>query len=155
MQKAFALVFLGRPKEALVTAMDLDLRDADLGNFYWLLGRAYFTLASASTTRRKDVNKYYHTAIHWLQKCVEENPERWYVRAHLIGAYALAGQLAEPEAKAAIDEYRKKFMKWPLDPDITKWARHQRFKRDAHHDFRAAIKALLKGLEEAKAKGFP
>jgi tetratricopeptide (TPR) repeat protein len=155
MQKAFALVFLGKPKEALATAMDLDLRDADLGNLYWLLGRAYFTLASASTIPRKDVAKYYHNAIHWLQKCVEEDPGHWYVRAHLIGAYALAGRLGEPEAKAAVNEYREKFEAWPLDPTIMKWADHQRFKNDAHDDFRAAIGALLEGLKKARAKGFP
>jgi adenylate cyclase len=155
MQKAFALVFLGRPREALVTAMDLDLRDTDRGNFYWLLGRAYFTLASAPSTPREDVAKYYHNAIHWLQKCVEENPERWYVRAHLIGAYARAGRLEEPGAKAALNEYREKFEAWQLDSAITKWADHQRFNGDAHGDFRAAIVALLEGLKEAQTKGFP
>jgi adenylate cyclase len=153
-QKAFALVFLGRPKAALKTAMAPDLRDADPGNFYWLLGRAYFSLATASGTRSKAAAKYYDDAIQSLQKCVQENPERWYVRAHLIGAYALSGRLGEPEAKAALNEYREFFTHWSLDPAIRKWAYHKRF-RDAHPDFKAAIQELLRGLQIAQAEGFP
>jgi adenylate cyclase len=154
MQKAFALVFLGKPGAALKTAMTLDPRGTDPGNLSWLVGRTYFTLAARSGTRPK-VAKYYDDAIRWLEKCVQENPERWYVRAHLIGAYALAGRLKEPEAKAAIDKYRDKFMDWPLCPAIRNWANHQRFQGDAHGDFRAAIHELLRGLEIARAEGFP
>jgi tetratricopeptide (TPR) repeat protein len=155
MQKAFALVFLGRPKDALKTAKTLDSSGTDPGNLSWLRGRAYFTLAACSGA------KYYDDAIHWLQKCVQENPERWYVRAHLIGAYALAGQLGDSagqlgdsKAQVAINVYCEKFMDWPLYPAIRNWADHQRF-RGAHHDFRAAIDELLRGLKEARTKGFP
>jgi adenylate cyclase len=153
-QRAFALVFLGRPKEALETAKTLDLHDADLGNFYWLLGRAYFTLAAGSGTPPAAAAEYYHDAIQWLQKCVQENPERWYVRAYLIGAYALAGLQGEPEAKVALNKYRETFTDWPLDPAIRSWADHQRF-CGAHGDFQAAIQELLRGLEIAQAEGFP
>jgi tetratricopeptide (TPR) repeat protein len=151
MQKAFALVFLGRPTEALETAQTLDPSGTDPGNLSWLLGRVYFTLAA----RPKAAAKFYGDAIEQLQKCVQENPERWYVGAHLIGAYALAGRLKEPEAEAALNEYRDKFKDWPLDPAIRNWAKHQRF-RGAHRDFRAAINKLLRGLEIAKKEGgFP
>jgi adenylate cyclase len=153
-QKAFALVFLGKPKEALKTAKTLDPSSTDPGNLSWLLGRAHFTAAALSGTRSKVAAKYYDDAIDCLKKCVRENPERWYVRAHLIGAYALAGRLEAPEAEAAIKEYREKFMDWPLYPAIRNWADHQRF-RGAHHNFRAAIDELLRGLKEAQAKGFP
>jgi hypothetical protein len=162
-QKAFAQVFLGNPKDAIVTAVDLGPRGADSDNLNWLLGRAYFSLAEAERpktatapdTPSEAAAKHYDHAIHWLQKSVDESPGRWYVRAHLIGAYARAGRLGEPEAKAALNEYRQKFEAWSLDPVIRNWAGHQRFQGDAHPDFRAAIGALLKGLEEAQAKGFP
>jgi len=77
-------------------------RGPDPGNFYWLLGRAYFTLATASGTPPEAVAKRYHDAIYWLQKSVQESPDRWYVRAHLISAYALTGRLGEREAKATL-----------------------------------------------------
>jgi adenylate cyclase len=155
MQKAFALVFLGKPKDALVMAVDLDPSGTDPGNFYWLMGRAYFSLATAPDTLPEAATKHYDNAIHWLQKSVEESPERWYVRAHLIGAYALAERLEEPGAKAALKEYRKKFQAWSLDPIIKKWAKRQRFHGDAHAHFQAAIQKLLKGLKIAQAEGFP
>jgi TolB-like protein len=156
-QKAFVLVFLGRAKEApplVETAMTLSPRDPDPGNFYWLLGRAYFTLATASSTPPEAVAKHYHDAIHWLQKSVQESPERWYVSAHLISAYALTGRLGEREAKATLNEYRQKFKDRPLDPNIRNWAHQERF-RDAHPDFKLAIQELLRGLQVAQAEGFP
>ena len=155
-QKAFVLVFLGRAKDVpplVETAMTLSPRDPDPGNFYWLLGRAYFTLATASGTPPEAVAKRYHDAIYWLQKSVQESPDRWYVRAHLISAYALTGRLGEREAKATLNEYRQKFKDWPLDPNIRNWASQERF-RDAHPDFKATIQELLRGLQVAQG-GFP
>jgi len=73
----------------------------------------------------------------------------------LIGAYALAKRLEEPGAKAALIEYREKFKAWSLHPVIKNWADHLRFQGDCHDHFKAAIDALLKGLEEAQANGFP
>jgi len=117
------------------------------------LGRAYFTLATASGTPPEAVAKRYHDAIYWLQKSVQESPDRWYVRAHLISAYALTGRLGEREAKATLNEYRQKFKDWPLDPNIRNWASQERF-RDAHPDFKATIQELLRGLQVAQG-GFP
>ena len=154
-QKAFALVFLGKPKDAIVTAVDLGQRGADSDNLNWLFGRAYFSLATDPDTLPEAAAKYYDNAIYWLQKSVEQSPERWYVRAHLIGAYALAKRLEEPGAKAALIEYREKFKAWSLHPVIKNWADHLRFQGDCHDHFKAAIDALLKGLEEAQANGFP
>ena len=134
--------------------MTLSPRYPDPGNFYWLLGRAYFTLATASGIPAEAVAKHYHDAIDWLQKSAKASPERWYVRAHLISAYALAGRLGDREAKAALNEYQQKFQDWPLDPNIKNWARQGRF-RDAHPDFKAAIQELLRGLQIAQAEGFP
>jgi tetratricopeptide (TPR) repeat protein len=154
-QKAFALVFLGNPKDAIVTAVDLGLRGADSDNLNWLLGRAYFSLATVPGTLPEVAAKHYDHAIHWLQKSVQESPDRWYVRAHLIGAYALAGRLEESKAKVALNEYCQKCEAWSLDPVIRNWADHLRFQGDCHDHFKAAIDALLKGLEEAQANGFP
>ncbi len=134
--------------------MTLSPRYPDPGNFYWLLGRAYFTLATVSGTPPEDVDKHYRDAIQCLQKSVQESPERWYVRAHLIGAYALAGRLEEDAAKAALNEYQQNFKDRPLDPNIKNWACHERFRR-AHPDFKAAIQELLRGLQMAQAAGFP
>jgi tetratricopeptide (TPR) repeat protein len=153
-QKAFVLVFLGRAKEALETAMTLSPRAPDPGNFYWLLGRAYFTLATVSGTPQEVVAQHYDDAIQCLQKSVQASPERWYVRAHLIGAYALRGRLGEGAAKTAIKEYQQNFKDLPLDPNIKDWACHERFRR-AHPDFKAAIQELLRGLQMAQAAGFP
>ena len=156
-QKAFVLVFLGRAKEApplIETAMALSPRDPDPGNFYWPLGRAYFSLAIAPGTPQEAAGKDYDHAIHWLKKSVQESPDRWYVMAHLISAYALAGRLGEREAKAAITEYGQKFKNWPLDPNIRNWAGQERF-RDANPDYQATIHQLLRGLQIAQAEGFP
>jgi adenylate cyclase len=156
-QKAFVLVFLGRANEApplVETAMTLSPRDPDPGNFHWALGRAYFSVATAPGTPPEAAGKHYDDAIHWLQKSVQESPGRWYVRAHLISAYALAGRLGEREAKAALTEYRKKFENWPLDPNIRNWTDQERF-RDAHPDYQATIHELLRGLQIAQAEGFP
>jgi TolB-like protein len=144
-QKAFELIYLGRAQEApaLATkAINLSPRDPDLGNFYWVSGRAYFVM------------KDYDNAIPLLQKSVQERPTTWYSRAHLISAYALTGRLGQHEAQAALHEYREKFYNWPLDPNIRNWAGQERF-RDAHPDFKAMIQELLRGLQIAQAKGFP
>jgi hypothetical protein len=85
---------------------------------------------------------------------VQESTGRWYVRAHLISAYALAGRLGEREAKAALTEYRQKFKNWPLDPNIRNWTDQERF-RDAHPDYQGTIHEFLRGLQIAQAEGFP
>jgi hypothetical protein len=70
--------------------MSVSSRNPDSGNFYWLLGHASFALAAASGTPS---NAAYHDAIHWLERSVQDSPDRWYFRAQLISAYSLTGQL--------------------------------------------------------------
>ncbi len=53
--------------------------------------------------------KDYDPAIHWLKKSVDVRPTTWFSWAHLISAYAHKERLGEPEAKADLDEYRRRF----------------------------------------------
>jgi adenylate cyclase len=110
-QKALQLVFLGRAKEApaqVKKVITISPRDPALGFFYWIMGRAYFAM------------KDYDTAIDWLQKSVQLQPTLWFSRMELISAYALTGRLEQPEAQAAVSEYREKFKNW-RSADIRDW----------------------------------
>jgi adenylate cyclase len=145
-QKAFELMYLGRAEEAPALAkraMALSPRDPDLGNFYWISGRAYFVL------------KDYDNAIPLLEKSVQERPTTWYSRAYLISAYALTGRLEGNQAQVALSEYREKFNNWPLDPKIRDWSGERRFS-NPHPKFTGSLEEFFRGLQIAKEKGgFP
>ena len=78
-------------------AIKLSPLDPDLGRFYWIMGRAYFTQGK------------YDKAIENLQQSIQLRPPTWFIRAQLISAYALTQQLNKDEAQAAISEYQEKF----------------------------------------------
>jgi tetratricopeptide (TPR) repeat protein len=136
-QKANQLVFLGRAKEApaqIKKAIAISPNDPALGIFYWIMGRAYFAL------------KDYDTAIGWLRKSIDLQPTVWFNRAHLISAYALTGRLNEPEAQAALAEYRQKFQNWPLHA-IEEW--FHKAQPNPRPGFKENLAELYKGLEAA------
>ena len=93
----------------------------------------------------------YDKAIHWLQQAVQENPQLWFPRVHLISAYALTGRLKQKDAVAAVDDYRTHFgEKWPLDKLREYYAQAKYNDANTSPKFRATIVVLLKGLEIAK-----
>jgi class 3 adenylate cyclase/TolB-like protein/Tfp pilus assembly protein PilF len=145
-EKANELIYLGRAKEAptLITkAIDLSQRDPELGKFYSIIGRAYF--------HTKDYGK----AIHWLQKSIQERPTAWFTRAYLISAYALTDQLGQKEVQASVDEYRQKFSKWPLDPNIRDFYSRKQFD-NTDPEYKTVMNEMFRGLQVAKDKaGFP
>jgi adenylate cyclase len=140
--KANQLLYLGRAQEApalVEKAIELSPRDPDLGRFYWILGRAYFTLGD------------YNKAIVELQKSIKLRPPTWFIRVQLISAYALTKRLKENEAEAVIREYKNHFSKWRLDPEITTYYTETEPKyRDADPTYKATIQKLLNGLQIAK-----
>lgn len=137
-QKANQLVFLGRAKEAtsqIKKAIEISPSDPALGIFYWITGRAYFAL------------KDYDTSIVWLRKSIELQPTVWFNRAHLISAYALTNQLEQPEAQAALAEYRQKFKNWPLSA-IQGW--FDKAQPNPQPGFKENLAELYKGLRLAE-----
>jgi adenylate cyclase len=146
-RKANTLILLGRAQQApelLTKAVQLSPRDPDLGMFYWFMGRAYFNV------------KKYPEAIQWLQKSVRERPSTWFSWAHLISAYALTGRLGEPDARAALAEYRQRFKRnWSLDPNIRHYYTQAKY-RGAPPELQASLQEYFRGLEIAKqTAGFP
>jgi tetratricopeptide (TPR) repeat protein len=137
--KANALVLLGRAEEApalLTKAIDLSPREPDVGMFYWFMGRAYFAM------------KDYDNAIHWLARSVREKPTTWFSLAYLISAYALTEQLRQPEAQAALHEYRAQFPNWQLDPKIRDYYSETIYS-DAPPELNASLQEFFKGLQVA------
>ena len=55
-------------------AIKLSPLDPDLGRFYWIMGRAYFTQGK------------YDKAIENLQPSIQLRPPTWFIRAQLISA---------------------------------------------------------------------
>jgi tetratricopeptide (TPR) repeat protein len=131
------LVFLGRAKEApaqVKKVITISPRDPALGFFYWIMGRAYFAMGD------------YDTAINWLQKSVQLQPTLWFSRVDLISAYALTGRLEQPEAQAALSEYRDKFKNWRL-ANIRDW--FAKTFPNPTPGFAATLQELFKGLQIA------
>jgi adenylate cyclase len=158
--KANTLLYLGKPQDApdlLAKARMLDPRDPDRGAFLWIEGRAYFTMAAmqGTTPVPKTALEDYDKAIISLRQAVQENPQLWFPRVHLISAYALIGRLEEKNAVAAVDDYRTRFgEKWPLD-HLKKYYSQAKY-LGASSEFKKTIGVLIKGLEIAKEKGnFP
>jgi tetratricopeptide (TPR) repeat protein len=99
--KANQLLYLGQTDKALKLVKQAIHDNPDhreLGRFYWILGRVYFTL------------KGYDKAIDNIQKSIQLRPPTWFIRAQLISAYVL-------QCKKAVDEYKKypKCMEWTLE----------------------------------------
>ena len=97
-QKGDELINVGRPDEApplVEKAIALSPRDPLLGEFYWIIGRAYFYVGR------------YDQAIPWLRKAVEVRSNVWYNRLFLASAYALLGERGE--ARKALQDFRHHF----------------------------------------------
>jgi adenylate cyclase len=104
-QKANELVMVGRARDApalVLKAITLSPRDPNLGNFYWVIGRAYFVMRD------------YDNAIVWLRKSVELATTVWFSRAYLLAAYALTDRHQQPEAVTARDDYNSTFASYNL-----------------------------------------
>jgi adenylate cyclase len=97
-QKADELIHLGQPQEApplVKQAIKLSPRDPVIGEFYWIIGRAYFHLGQ------------YNQAISWLRKAVELRSNVWYTWLLLTSAYALIGDVKE--AKNVLQDFKRHF----------------------------------------------
>jgi tetratricopeptide (TPR) repeat protein len=107
-------------------AIKLSPLDPDLGRFYWIMGRAYFTQGK------------YDKAIENLQQSIQLRPPTWFIRAQLISAYALTQQLNKDDAQAAISEYQENANKLRIDPEINKYYEETKY-RDADPTYKGAI----------------
>lgn len=136
-QKANILIYLGRANEApalVKKAITISPGDPDLGIFYLIMGRAHFA------------TRDYGEAINWLQKSVQFQPAFWRNRAYLISAYALAGQIQQHEAQAALSEYREKFKHWGVQ-EIRDW--FAKTQPNPHSQVAANLQEFFVGLEKA------
>jgi adenylate cyclase len=97
-QKGNELVHAGQPDEApalVEQAIKLSPRDPLLGEFYWIIGRAYFCMSR------------YDQAIPWLRKAVEVRSNVWYNRLYLASSYALLGEIEE--ARKVLQDFKRHF----------------------------------------------
>ena len=140
---------VGRPEEApelVQEAIDLSPHDPYMGMFYWIKGRAYFSMEN------------YDDAIVWLRKSVEIQNNVWYNRAYLTAAYALTDRnqepedSEEPEESATLDEFVTAFPEYTLDSIRDLYAT-----KLLHDDpvMQASIAALYRGLQIAASEGSP
>jgi class 3 adenylate cyclase/TolB-like protein/cytochrome c-type biogenesis protein CcmH/NrfG len=135
-QAANELVFLGKAKDAIPLvdkAIQLSPNDPYFGAFFWVKGRAYFTLGD------------YPKAIESLEESVRKQ-SFWYSQAWLVAAYALTDQ--DAKAKQALKRLGQTFPQFDLDR-ITKYYKEQQYKNPT---MQAASAELLKGLKKAGLK---
>ena len=137
-QAANALVFLGKPAEAIPMveqALQLSPNDPAIGVFHWVKGRAYFTLGD------------YPKAIEALAESARVRPNLWYVQAWLAAAHALSNQ--DAKASEARDTFNARFgTKFDLDR-ITKYYQEEQYKNPT---LQTASAEVLKGLRKAGLK---
>jgi len=136
-QKANELVMVGRPNEApplALKAISLSPRDPAIPVFYWIIGRAYFVMGK------------YNDAITWLRKSVELRDNAWYSRAYLVSAYALTGRDKQPEAIAALNEFKIKFSEHTVQRIR---AVYEKENPQSDPGMQASIRELSKGLLSA------
>jgi tetratricopeptide (TPR) repeat protein len=136
-QVAQEMIFLGDAKGALLRiekAIQLSRKDPWSGAFFWVQGRAYFTL------------KDYANASEALGESVRERPNVWYARAWLVAASALNNDLVK--AGQALTEFKKTFPQYDLNW-ITKYYQDAQFNEPT---LQAAVAELLKGLQQAGLK---
>jgi adenylate cyclase len=136
-QAANELVFLGKAKDAIPLvekAAKLSPKDASIGVFLWVKGRAYFTLGD------------YPNAIKALAESVRVRPNLWFTQAWLAAAYALVDQ--HPKARQTLTPFRKKFPQYDL-ARITEYYKEEQFQNPT---LEAASAQLLSGLSKAGLK---
>jgi adenylate cyclase len=137
-QAANALVFLGKPAEAIPMveqALQLSPDDPAIGVFHGVKGRAYFTLGD------------YPKAIEALTESARVRPNLWYVQAWLTAAHALTDQA--PKANETLVAFNSKFgTEYTLDR-ITKYYQEEQYKNPT---LQAASAHVLEGLRKAGMK---
>jgi len=134
-QAANALVFLGRPNEALPVvekALQLSPNDKAIGVFLWVKGRAYFTLGR------------YPEAIQPLASSVSVRPNLWYVHAWLVAALALTDR--DVEARQALSLFKQVH---PARADLDWIAAYYQEDQYRNPTLQAASAEVLKGLQKA------
>jgi class 3 adenylate cyclase/TolB-like protein len=136
-QAANALVFLGRPRDAIPLvekAAMLSPKDPSFGMFLWVKGRAYFTLGD------------YPNAIKALAETVRVRPNLWYAQAWLAAAYALVDR--RPDARKALTPFKKNFPQY----DLARIAEYYKEEQYQNPTLEAASAQLLSGLRKAGLK---
>ncbi|WP_407157600.1 adenylate/guanylate cyclase domain-containing protein [Bradyrhizobium sp. STM 3557] len=137
-QAANALVFVGKPAEAIPMveqALQLSPNDPAVGVFYWVKGRAYFTLGD------------YPKAIEALSESARVRPNLWYVQAWLAAAHALTDQA--PKASETLVAFNTKFgSEYTLDR-ITRYYQEEQYQNPT---LQAASAHVLEGLRKAGMK---
>jgi len=134
-QAANALVFLGRPNEALPVvekALQLSPNDKAIGVFLWVKGRAYFTLGK------------YPEAIEPLASSVGVRPNLWYVHAWLVAALALTDR--DAEAQQALNVFKQVHH---ARADLGWIADYYKEEQYQNPTLQAASAEVLKGLRRA------
>jgi adenylate cyclase len=137
-QAANEMVFTGNPSGAIPLAekaAQLSPKDPSIGVFYWVKGRAYFTLGD------------YPEAIEALEESVRLRPNLWFVQAWLTAAYALVNN-KDVEAGRALKAFQQKFPQFDLDR-ITQYYKEEQYDNPT---IQAASAELLKGLKRAGLK---
>jgi adenylate cyclase len=137
-QAANALVFLGRPTEAIPIveqALQLSPNDPAIGVFLWVKGRAYFALGD------------YPKAIEALAESTRVRPNLWYVQAWLAAAHALTDQ--DAKASEALESFNTRFgSQFNLDR-ITQYYAEEQYKNPT---LQTASAEMLKGLRKVGLK---
>jgi adenylate cyclase len=137
-QAANELVFLGDAKGAIPMvekAIELSPKDKSFQVFKWVQGRAYFAIG--------DCEK----AADALGESVRVRPNLWFAHVWLAAALALCDR--QPEAKQALNEFKKgQFARSDL-ASITKYYSEQQYQNPPTQ---AAVAQLLKGLRKAGLK---
>ena len=131
------MVFTGNASGAIQMAekaAQLSPNDPSIGVFYWVKGRAHFTLGD------------YPKAIEALEKSVRVRPNLWFTQAWLAAAYALANRHAE--AQQALKTFIQTFPPFDLNR-ITKYYEEDQYQNPT---LQAASAQLVNGLQKAGLK---
>jgi adenylate cyclase len=138
-QAANEMVFTGNARSAIALAeqaIQLSPRDPSIGVFYWVKGRALFTLGD------------YPRAIEVLEESVRLRPNLWFSQAWLAAAFALSNRDAEARKAVAAFEKAQFSAKFDLNR-ITAYYEEEQYQNPT---LKAATAELLKGLRKAGLK---
>jgi tetratricopeptide (TPR) repeat protein len=136
-QAGNVMVFLGNARGAIPLvekATQLSPQDPSIGPFFWIKGRAYFTLGD------------YPKAIEALEESVRLRPNLWFIQAWLVAAYALSDRDAEARKALAEFEQAPFDTRFDLDRIAEYYAREPQFQNPT---MQAATGRLLSGLKKA------
>jgi adenylate cyclase len=138
-QAANAMVFTGNARGAIALAeqaIQLSPRDPSIGVFYWVKGRALFTLGD------------YPRAVEALEESVRLRPNLWFSQAWLAAAYALSNK--DGESRRVVGAFEKAQFSAKFDLNrITTYYDEEQYQNPT---LKAATAELLKGLQKAGLK---